>query len=75
MDEPRNWRLGHTNPYKSEGEQQMHAAYLTGDLQRACVKTARLVQEATQAHQYISMSDAAQFNMSTIEMDEGLRGR
>ena len=62
-------------PYKSEAEQQMHAAYLTGDLQRACVKTARLVQEATQAHQYISMSDAAQFNMSTIEMGEGLRGR
>ena len=62
-------------PYKSEAEQQMHAAYLTGDLQRACVKTTRLVQEATQAHQYISMSDAAQFNMSTIEMDEGLRGQ
>ena len=62
-------------PYKSEAEQQMHAAYLTGDLQRACVKTIRLVQEATQAHQYITMSDAAQFTMSIIEMDEGLRGR
>ena len=62
-------------PYESEAEQKMHEAYVTGDLQRACEETAQLVQETTKAHQYITMNDAAQFKMSTIEMDEYLRRR
>ena len=58
----------------TQDEELLLAALHAGHLQSECKETARLVQEATPAHQYTSMRAAAKFRMHTIRMQESMTG-